>query len=128
MNKELIFIRSINELDDEITDLYNELHHYEDDYMQILEEESNNVGIININPPMVGVPCFWACLNAVNLLIVCPHFNFLRTGIRNIPSITDMLIASGDILHMVDTPIIKELIVLNEILASDSFLLTVKKL
>ena len=29
----------MEELDNKITDLYNELHHYEEDYMELLENE-----------------------------------------------------------------------------------------
>ena len=36
---------------------------------------------MKINPPIVGVPSFCACLKAVNILIDCLNFNFLSNGI-----------------------------------------------
>ena len=38
-----------------------------------------NVGIINIKPPIVGVPALFLCASTY-IFIFCPAFNFFRNG------------------------------------------------
>ena len=50
----------------------------------------NIVGIINIIPPIVGVPALLLCASTYTF-ILCPAFIFFNNGIKNAPNTVDII-------------------------------------
>ena len=52
-------------------------------YLGIKKRLAASIPIINVMPPIVGVPVFFKCACGPSSLTICPNFSLCKIGIKN---------------------------------------------